>query len=137
MFFLVNRSMYHTLLQGLHTGTRFSNPELKGQANLINLDFACLLFRHLHNKPSHEVVLRIITEAVQLEHEFVTEALPVNLIGMNAELMCRYINYVSDRLLVALGLPKHYDDKNPFDFMENISLQGKTNFFEKRKSSLL
>jgi len=83
------------------------------------------------------VVLRIITEAVQLEHEFVTEALPVNLIGMNAELMCRYINYVSDRLLVALGLPKHYDDKNPFDFMENISLQGKTNFFEKRKSSLL
>ena len=80
------------------------------------------------------MVLRIITEAVELEHQFVTEALPVNLIGMNAKLMCEYISFCADRLLVALGQPKYYNAKNPFDFMENISLQGKTNFFEKSKS---
>lgn len=116
--------------QGLHTGM----PVVTTVVNHILIyfvDFACLLFSHLRNKPPQDVVLRIITEAVQLEHEFVTEALPVNLIGMNAKLMCQYINFVSDRLLVSLGLPKHFNDRNPFDFMENISLQGKTNFFEK------
>jgi ribonucleotide reductase beta subunit family protein with ferritin-like domain len=80
-------------------------------------------------------VLRIIIEAVELEQEFVTEALPVSLIGMNAALMSEYIAFVADRLLVSLGFPKHYEAKQPFPFMENISLQGKTNFFEKREET--
>ena len=78
------------------------------------------------------MVLDIITEAVEIEQEFLTESLPVDLIGMNSKLMKRYIEFVADRLLVALGLEKHYKVTNPFDFMDMISLQGKTNFFEKR-----
>jgi ribonucleoside-diphosphate reductase beta chain len=86
----------------------------------------------LETKLSQERIYEIITDAVQNEHEFVTDALPVSLIGMNAKLMCQYIEFVADRLLVALGYPKIYNATNPFDFMETISLQGKTNFFEKR-----
>ena len=91
-----------------------------------------LLFRHLNNRPSQAQVLDIITEAVRIECEFLTEALPVALLGMNSKLMVQYIEFVADRLLLSLGNPKHYFATNPFDFMESISLAGKTNFFEKR-----
>jgi ribonucleoside-diphosphate reductase beta chain len=87
---------------------------------------------HIKNQLSQERIYEIILEAVEIEKEFVTVALPVSLIGMNAEMMCQYIDFVADRLLVALGCQKHYNATNPFDFMEMISLQGKTNFFEKR-----
>jgi ribonucleoside-diphosphate reductase beta chain len=83
---------------------------------------------------SREQVTSIIRDAVTIEHEFVTDALPVSLIGMNAKMMCQYIEFVADRLLVSLGYDKIYMSSNPFDFMEMISLQGKTNFFEKRVS---
>ena len=88
----------------------------------------------LENKLPTEQVTKIIKDAVVYEHEFVTDALPVSLIGMNAKLMCQYIEFVADRLLVSLGCEKVYNSSNPFDFMEMISLQGKTNFFEKRVS---
>ncbi|KAF2453231.1 ribonucleotide reductase [Lineolata rhizophorae] len=117
--------------RGLMAGLTFSN-ELISRDEGMHTDFACLLFSHIKNKPSAEHVLRIITEAVTIEQEFLTEALPVALLGMNANLMCQYIEFVADRLLVALGFTKHYNSTNPFDFMENISLAGKTNFFEKR-----
>ena len=82
--------------------------------------------------PDAPEVLEIVREAVEMEQEFVTEALPVNLIGINAALMCRYIEFVADHLIAALGMDKAYNTPNPFDWMELISLQGKTNFFEKR-----
>ena len=84
------------------------------------------------NKLAPETVQAIIKDAVAIEKEFVTDALPVKLIGMNADLMCQYIEFVADRLLIELGCEKIYNSSNPFDFMEMISLQGKTNFFEKR-----
>jgi ribonucleoside-diphosphate reductase beta chain len=84
------------------------------------------------NKLSQEVIIRIIKDAVEIEKEFVTDALPVSLIGMNAGLMRQYIEFVADRLLAELKCPKLFNAKNPFDFMDMISLQGKTNFFEKR-----
>ena len=87
---------------------------------------------NINNKLPQERVLQIILEAVEIEKEFVTDSLPVDLIGMNARLMQQYIEFVADRLLVALGVPKHYNATNPFDFMDMISLRGKTNFFEKR-----
>lgn len=96
----------------------------------LHTDFACLLFSHLEKRPSQETVYKIVTEAVEIEQEFLTDALPCNLIGMNADLMKVYIEFVADRLLVALGFKKRYNVENPFDFMELISLQGKTNFFE-------
>lgn len=117
--------------RGLMPGLTFSN-ELISRDEGMHTDFACLLFQYITSKPSDESVLRIITEAVEIEKEFLSDALPVKLLGMNAELMCQYIEFVADRLLVALGLNKHYKTGNPFDFMENISLAGKTNFFEKR-----
>jgi ribonucleoside-diphosphate reductase subunit M2 len=86
----------------------------------------------INNQPSKEAVRAIITEAVSIEQEFLTEALPVRLLGMNSDLMNQYIEFVADRLLLALGNTKVYNVTNPFDFMENISLNGKTNFFEKR-----
>jgi len=112
-------------------GLTFSN-ELISRDEGLHCDFACLLFSHLKNKPSLETVQNIITEAVVIEQEFMSDALPVSLIGMNAKLMCKYIEFVADRLLVTLGSPKIYKVENPFDFMDMISLQGKTNFFEKR-----
>ena len=86
----------------------------------------------INKKPSAERILEIIIEAVDNETEFVCESLPVSLIGMNKVLMKQYIEFVADRLLVALGQPKHWKAANPFEFMELISLEGKTNFFEKR-----
>lgn len=112
-------------------GLSFSN-ELISRDEGLHCDFACLLYSMLQNKPSEQDVVAIITDAVSFEKEFVTDALPVSLIGMNAELMCQYIEFVADRLLVALGYDKVYGATNPFSFMEMISLTGKTNFFEKK-----
>ncbi|WP_394350560.1 ribonucleotide-diphosphate reductase subunit beta [Myroides fluvii] len=118
--------------RGLMPGLSFSN-ELISRDEGLHCDFACLLYvNHIQHKLSEETVYRIIQDAVVIEKEFVTEALPVRLIGMNATLMCQYIEFVADRLLVTLGYPKIWNATNPFDFMELISLQGKTNFFERR-----
>ena len=112
-------------------GLTFSN-ELISRDEGLHTDFACLLFSHLNNRPSKQAVQDVITEAVTIEQEFLTESLPCALLGMNATLMKQYIEFVADRLLVALGNQKYYNSTNPFDFMESISLTGKTNFFEKR-----
>lgn len=118
--------------RGVMPGLTFSN-ELISRDEGMHTDFACLLYdRYIVHKLPKERVLQIITEAVEIEREFICDALPVKLIGMNAELMAQYIQFVADRLLVSLGLEKHYHATNPFDFMEMISLQGKTNFFEKK-----
>uniref|UniRef100_A0A2K6KZ68 ribonucleoside-diphosphate reductase n=1 Tax=Rhinopithecus bieti TaxID=61621 RepID=A0A2K6KZ68_RHIBE len=121
--------------RGLMPGLTFSN-ELISRDEGLHCDFACLMFQYLVNKPSEERVREIIVDAVQIEQEFLTEALPVGLIGMNCILMKQYIEFVADRLLVELGFSKvmYFQAENPFDFMENISLEGKTNFFEKRVS---
>lgn len=125
-------SIFWLKKRGLMPGLAFSN-ELISRDEGMHCDFACLIYNdHLQNKLPVETVTKIITDAVVIEKEFVTDALPVNLIGMNADLMCQYIEFVADRLLVELNCPKVYNAKNPFDFMEMISLQGKTNFFEKR-----
>ena len=113
-------------------GLTFSN-ELISRDEGLHCDFACLLYNdHLVNQLSKETVQGIIADAVEIEKEFVTDALPVKLIGMNSDLMCQYIEFVADRLLTELECDKLYNSTNPFDFMELISLQGKTNFFEKR-----
>ena len=112
-------------------GLTFSN-ELISRDEGLHTDFACLLFSHLNHRPSKDRVQDIITEAVKIEQEFLIDALPCALLGMNAKLMKQYIEFVADRLLVALGNKKYYNANNPFDFMESISLSGKTNFFEKR-----
>ncbi|KAL4074118.1 ribonucleotide reductase [Scleroderma yunnanense] len=119
--------------RGLMPGLTFSN-ELISRDEGMHTDFACLLFSHLKRRPHPDTVEHVITEAVKIEQEFLTDALPVGLIGMNATLMCQYIEFVADRLLVSLGNDKVYNVTNPFDFMDMISLQGKTNFFEKRVS---
>lgn len=112
-------------------GLTFSN-ELISRDEGMHTDFACLLFSMIKNQPDQAAVRAIITEAVSIEQEFLTDALPVRLLGMNSDLMCQYIEFVADRLLLALGNTKVYNVSCPFDFMENISLAGKTNFFEKR-----
>ncbi|KAF9058047.1 ribonucleotide reductase [Panaeolus papilionaceus] len=117
--------------RGLMPGLTFSN-ELISRDEGMHTDFACLLLSHLHRRPHPDVVLKIVQEAVSIEKEFLVDALPVDLIGMNSKLMCQYIEFVADRLLVSLGNAKHYGATNPFDFMDMISLQGKANFFEKR-----
>ena len=113
-------------------GLSFSN-ELISRDEGLHCDFACLLYtKHLVNKLPKEQVRDIIMNAVEIEKEFVADAIPVKLIGMNSDLMCQYIEFVADRLLTELGNEKVYNTTNPFDFMEMISLQGKSNFFEKR-----
>ena len=124
-------SIFWLKKRGLMPGLSFSN-ELISRDEGLHCDFACLLYKMIKNKLSKERVYEIITDAVKIEKEFVSDALPVDLIGMNSKLMCQYIEFVADRLLVALGYSKIYQATNPFDFMELISLQGKTNFFEKR-----
>lgn len=125
-------SLFWLKKRGLMPGLTFSN-ELISRDEGLHCDFACLLYtQHLKNKLPPETVQNIIVDAVAIEKEFVTDALPVRLIGMNADLMCQYIEFVADRLLVALGCSKVWNATNPFDFMELISLQGKTNFFERR-----
>ena len=112
-------------------GLTFSN-ELISRDEGFHCEFACLLYSMLSAKLSKDEVFSIISDAVEIEKEFITEALPVKLIGMNADLMKQYIEFVADRWLSELGYPKMFNTNNPFDFMEMISLQGKTNFFEKR-----
>ncbi len=124
-------SIFWLKKRGLMPGLTFSN-ELISRDEGLHCDFACLLYSMLNEKLPESRVHEIIRDAVEFEKEFVTDALPVDLIGMNAKLMSQYIEFVADRLLVALGCSKLYNATNPFDFMEMISLQGKTNFFEKR-----
>lgn len=125
-------SIFWLKKRGLMPGLSFSN-ELISRDEGLHCDFACMLYAdHVQNKLPKEQVTKIITDAVVIEKEFVSDAIPVRLIGMNADLMCQYIEFCADRLLLALGCEKFYNATNPFDFMEMISLQGKTNFFEKR-----
>jgi len=125
-------SIFWLKKRGLMPGLTFSN-ELISRDEGLHCDFACMLYtEHIINKMDKQAVTDIIIDAVKIEKVFVSESLPVRLIGMNAELMCQYIEFVADRLLVTLGCNKHFNASNPFDFMELISLQGKTNFFEKR-----
>ena len=126
-------SIFWLKKRGLMPGLTFSN-ELISRDEGLHTDFACLLFRHLKRRPSADVIRKIITDAVSIEQEFLTEALPCALLGMNAKFMREYIEFVADRLLRELGLENYYNTANPFDFMESISLAGKTNFFEKRVS---
>ncbi|MCL4140124.1 UNVERIFIED_CONTAM: hypothetical protein GTU68_012163 [Idotea baltica] len=124
-------SIFWLKKRGLMPGLSFSN-ELISRDEGLHCDFACLLFSMLNNRSSYERVKEILCDAVLIEKEFITEALPVSLIGMNADMMAQYIEFVADRLFVALGFEKVYGTANPFPWMELISLQGKTNFFEKR-----
>lgn len=125
-------SIFWLKKRGLMPGLTFSN-ELISRDEGLHCDFACHLYtKHISNKLPIETVVGIIKDAVEIEKEFVTDSLPVNLIGMNAALMCQYIEFVADRLLDELTGTKVYNATNPFDFMEMISLRGKTNFFEKR-----
>ena len=117
--------------RGLMPGLAFSN-ELISRDEGLHCDFACLLFKMLQNKPDSNLVKQIIADAVEIEKSFVTDSLPVGLIGMNAILMQQYIEFVADRLLHELIGERIYNTKNPFDWMELISMQGKTNFFERR-----
>ena len=127
-------SIYWLKKRGLMPGLTFSN-ELISRDEGVHCDFAVHLHNnHLVNKVPTERILEIIIDALNIEREFVTESLPVSLIGMNAKLMTQYLEFVTDRLLVELNRPKQFNVTNPFDFMDMISLQGKTNFFEKRVS---
>ena len=125
-------SIYWLKKRGLMPGLTFSN-ELISRDEGVHCDFAVHLHNHhLINKVPKERIKEIIVDALDIEREFVTESLPVSLIGMNATLMTQYLEFVADRLLVELGCDRVYGSANPFDFMDMISLQGKTNFFEKR-----
>ena len=117
--------------RGLLPGLCFSN-ELISRDEGLHLEFAIELFKMLKHKPSKSIIEQIVKDAVYIEKQFITDALPCSLIGMNSDKMSEYIEYVADRLLKQSGHDKIWDTKNPFDFMENISLDGKTNFFEKR-----
>ena len=125
-------SIFWLKKRGLMPGLAFSN-ELISRDEALHCQFACLLHnRYIKDKVSEERIKEIICSAVAIEKEFILEALPVRLIGMNSDLMSQYLEFVTDRLLMALGCSKVYNSENPFDFMQNIALQGKTNFFEKR-----
>jgi ribonucleoside-diphosphate reductase beta chain len=125
-------SLFWLKKRGLMPGLTFSN-ELISRDEGMHCDYACHLYNnHIDNKLSEKKIKDIICGALEIEKEFILEALPVRLIGMNSELMAQYLEFVTDRLLVALGCSKVYNTTNPFDFMENIAIQGKTNFFEKR-----
>jgi ribonucleoside-diphosphate reductase subunit M2 len=124
-------SIFWLKKRGLMPGLCHSN-ELISRDEGLHTEFAVLIYSMLKNKPSKETIYEIIKEAVELEKEFITESLPCNLIGMNMVLMKQYIEYIADRLLLMLGLDKIYHKENPFEWMELISVQGKTNFFEKR-----
>lgn len=127
-------SIFWLKKRGLMPGLTFSN-ELISRDEGVHCDFAVHLHNHhLINKVPKDRIKEIIVDALDIEREFVTESLPVSLIGMNAVLMTQYLEFVADRLLVELGCDRVYGSSNPFDFMDMISLQGKTNFFEKRVS---
>ena len=125
-------SIFWLKKRGLMPGLTFSN-ELISRDEGVHCDFAVHLHNHhLINKVPKERIREILVDALNIEREFITESLPVSLIGMNAGLMTQYLEFVTDRLLVELGCEREYNTTNPFDFMDMISLQGKTNFFEKR-----
>jgi ribonucleotide reductase beta subunit family protein with ferritin-like domain len=124
-------SIFWLKKRGLLPGLCFSN-ELISRDEALHTEFAVLLYKKLKNKLNAEKVYSIVAEAVHIEKDFITEALPCRLIGMNSYLMKKYIEFVADRLLIQLGYDKIYNTANPFDFMEMISVDGKTNFFEKR-----
>ncbi len=125
-------SIFWLKKRGLMPGLTFSN-ELISRDEGMHCDFACLLYNdHIQNKLEEGMVTKIIKDAVEIEKEFVSDSLPVNLIGMNADMMCQYIEFVADRLLSELGQDKVWNVENPFPWMDMINLQGKTNFFEKR-----
>jgi len=125
-------SIFWLKKRGKMPGLSFSN-ELISRDEGLHTDFAVHLYNnHIENKLSRERIIEIIDSALVIEKEFITEALPVSLIGMNSDLMKQYLEYVSDRLLMDLGVGKVYNSENPFDFMQNIALANKTNFFEKR-----
>lgn len=126
-------AIYWIKKRGLLPGLTFSN-ELISKDEGMHCEFACLLYSKIINKLSKELVYQIFEEAIEIEKEFITESIPCNLIGMNANLMKQYIEFVADRLLIQLGYDKHWNSENPFSFMELISLRGKTNFFENRNS---
>ena len=125
-------SIFWLKKRGLMPGLSFSN-ELISRDEGLHTDFAVHLYKHhIQDKLSKERLIEIIDSALTIEKEFITEALPVSLIGMNSDLMKQYLEYVSDRLLIDLGVGKVYNSDNPFDFMKNIAMENKTNFFEKR-----
>jgi ribonucleotide reductase beta subunit family protein with ferritin-like domain len=124
-------SIFWLKKRGLMPGLSFSN-ELISRDEAMHRDFACMLYSHINNKLPEDTIINIITSAVDIELEFVRDSLPVELIGINSRLMCQYIEFVADHLLMSLGCRQWYKSSNPFDFMELISLEGKTNFFEKR-----
>ena len=125
-------SIFWLKKRGLMPGLTFSN-ELISRDEGVHCDFAVHLHNHhLINKVPKERIREILVDALNIEREFITESLPVSLIGMNAGLMTQYLEFVTDRLLVELGCEREYNTTNPFDFMDMISLQGKTNFFEKK-----
>ena len=124
-------SIYWLKKRGLMPGLTFSN-ELISRDEALHTEFAILLYTKLNKKLSKSRINEIIKEAVEIEKEFINEALPCRLIGMNAKLMSQYIEFVADRLCMQMGYDKIYNSSNPFDFMELISVEGKTNFFEKR-----
>lgn len=124
-------AIYWLKKRGFMPGLTFSN-ELISKDEGTHCYFACLLYSYIKNKLKPEIVYEIIKEAVEIEKEFITDSIPCNLIGMNADLMKQYIEFVSDRLLVQLGYEKIWNSENPFDFMEMISLRPKANFFELR-----
>jgi ribonucleoside-diphosphate reductase beta chain len=125
-------SIFWLKKRGLMPGLAFSN-ELISRDEGLHCDFACLLYNnHVENKLPKQKIIDIIVDAVEIEKEFILDALPVRLIGMNSDLMSQYIEFVADRLLLELNCEKQYNVTNPFDFMDMISIQGKTNFFEKR-----
>jgi ribonucleotide reductase beta subunit family protein with ferritin-like domain len=127
-------SIFWLKKRGLMNGLCFSN-ELISRDEGLHTEFACCLYQLLDNKLSEDTVYSIIKEAVELEKEFIVDSLPCRLIGMNSDLMTKYIEFVADRLALQLGYNKIYKTDNPFDFMENISLDSKTNFFEKKNSN--
>ena len=124
-------SIFWMKKRGLLPGLCFSN-ELISRDEGLHTDFACLLYSSIEEKLSQEVIYEIICEAVEIENEFIVESLPCKLLGMNSGMMTQYIKFVADRLLLQLGYDKLYNVVNPFTWMEMISMEGKTNFFEKR-----
>lgn len=127
-------SIFWLKKRGLMPGLSFSN-ELISRDEGLHTRFAVELFKMINNKPAESVIVDMIKEAVEFEKEFITEALPVSLIGMNSKLMSQYIEYVADHLMLQLGMSPIFNATNPFDWMELISLEGKTNYFEKQNSS--
>jgi len=124
-------SIYWLKKRGLLPGLTFSN-ELISRDEALHVEFAVLLYNKLTNKLDDSCIKKILEDAVEVEKEFICEALPCNLIGMNNQLMSKYIEFIADRLAVQLGINKIYNTANPFDFMEMISIEGKTNLFERR-----